>query len=115
MMSKARKKITDSTSPTATSVPLPPSVLTTPTFIAETDLLERMLTANEKPLVIFQQLVKEGRNPVFMLRYAGKGTRPSDRDGPTISRTTSREEDPTTPKSAVPMSAPPGDAYGRYA
>lgn len=71
--------------------------------------VERMLKSDDKPLVIFQQLVKEGRNPVFMLRYAGKSSRPDA----TILRTTSnKDEDPKTPKSAIP----PGEPlpYQRY-
>jgi hypothetical protein len=71
--------------------------------------VERMLKSDDKPLIIFQQLVKEGRQPVFMLRYAGKSSRPDA----TILRTPSnKDEDPKTPKSAIP----PGEPlpYQRY-
>jgi len=77
--------------------------------------IERKLTAHEKPLIIFQQLQKEGRNPLFMLRYAGKpraeGERDrEDRDKNGSARTVSGE-DPTTPKSATPIAS---DGHGRF-
>jgi len=46
-------------------------------------------------LIIFQQLQKEGRNPLFMLRYAGKSrSNETERDR----EKGSKEDDPTTPK-----------------
>jgi protein STE50 len=44
-----------------------------PHCMSELTCVERMLASHEKPLIIFQQLQKEGLNPLFMLRYAGKG------------------------------------------
>jgi hypothetical protein len=87
--------------------------------------LERKLTANEKPLIIFQQLQKEGRNPLFMLRYAGR-ERPegdhrerdrehrSERDHRNgTSRTAQlKDDDPTTPKSTAIAST---EGYSRTA
>src|SRR5579859_4880304 len=44
-------------------------LLSSPSFsILGPDIVERKLSSNEKPLIIFQQLQKEGRNPLFMLR-----------------------------------------------
>jgi hypothetical protein len=75
-----------------------------------------MLLSHEKPLIIFQQLQKEGRNPLFMLRYAGKGGRldsdhRDDRDYRNGSARVRVDDDPTTPKSAVPVGP---DGHGRY-
>ena len=74
-----------------------------------TDVIERKLTANEKPLLIFQQLQKEGRNPLFMLRYAGKSRSESERErdreerdhrnGSSRATAQNKEEDPISPKS----------------
>ena len=87
--------------------------------------LERKLSSNEKPLIIFQQLQKEGRNPLFMLRYAGKSrseadTRDRDREhndrGDREHRNgrnaQSKDDDPTTPKLG---STNGSDGHGRYA
>jgi len=94
--------------------------------------VERKLNSNDKPLIIFQQLQKEGRNPLFMLRYAGsKGKygggeeRDPDREhrngsgsGGGGSRGQQKQElqvskeveDPTTPKTATSGA----EAYARY-
>ena len=94
--------------------------------------LERKLNSHDKPLIIFQQLQKEGRNPLFMLRYAGsKGKygggeeRDPDREyrngsgsGGGGSRGQQKQElqvskeveDPTTPKTATSGA----EAYARY-
>lgn len=70
--------------------------------------IERKLSANEKPLIIFQQLQKEGRNPLFMLRYQGKNERERDRDrdreeyrNGSSSRSAQKEDDLTSPKTAT--------------
>jgi hypothetical protein len=70
---------------------------------------ERQLSANEKPLIIFQQLQKEGRNPIFMLRYAGKSRSEAERDrderdyrnGAGLNRSKDKDDDPITPKSVA--------------
>jgi hypothetical protein len=81
-------------------------------------LIERKLTANEKPLIIFQQLQKEGRNPLFMLRHVGKGRSEdrgddSSREYRNGSARGMRDDDPTTPKTAGVTTA--SDGHGRYA
>jgi hypothetical protein len=111
--------------------PSPPHSFYPPTRIL-TYVLERKLNSNDKPLIIFQQLQKEGRNPLFMLRYAGsKGKygggeeRDPDREYRNGSGSgsgggsrgqqkqelqVSKElEDPTTPKTATS-----GESYARY-
>jgi len=92
---------------------------------------ERKLNSNDKPLIIFQQLQKEGRNPLFMLRYAGSKGRSGggeERDSEREYRNGNagsggggrggqkqelqvgnKDEDPTTPKTATS-----GEAYARY-
>ena len=95
-----------------------------------TDGVERKLNSNDKPLIIFQQLQKEGRNPLFMLRYAGSKGRSGggeERDSEREYRNGSgsgrggggqkqelqvgnKDEDPTTPKTATSS-----EAYARYA
>jgi len=96
----------------STHVPSPCLLAFVPCASKSTDTLERKLSSNEKPLIIFQQLQKEGRNPLFMLRYAGKG-REGDHERERERRERQqqqqqqqqqqkeilqKDEDPTTPK-----------------